>query len=153
MDVTCEKAGAELSTGKKANFHKHLSDSYTTPLPTIRENSPVVRDSVEHSPSHSLYTSEVSLENCMRYKSAYLASEDMDVRCLPKISRSVSFGFHRQRPKISIHDKQRRLSSSLPEAPISSDMMELLLPVINIEQYKEDERICERPKSRAKKQA
>lgn len=107
------------------------------PLPTINEHLPHGTEE-EESEGHNNDSSSASsklIENG-KWRLSLGSAEDIRkrVRCLPKVTRSVSFGFSKTKPKVEFSANRLGLSS-VPDAAISTDMMELLLPVINVEDF------------------
>lgn len=107
------------------------------PLPTINEHFPHDTEE-EESEGHNHDSSSASsklIENG-KWRLSVGSAEDLRkrVRCLPKVTRSVSFGFNKAKPKVEASANRLSLSS-VPDAPISTDMMELLLPAISVEDY------------------
>lgn len=137
-DLACgvEEAGASTKRISKPSHFFSSSYSSSAPLPTIQEKFLVDETGNVLSNSSDLYhNSQISVENGKHCQNLMSAEELQEVRCLPKVPRSVSFSCDKVRQKISSNGVKLGLSSPRPEAPVAPDMVDFLLPAINVEQH------------------
>lgn len=133
-DLVCEEE-VEASTKRCYKSSQNLSSFYSSlpPLPTIQEKLPVDETGVVLcNSSDANHNSQIAVENGGRCQSSM---DFQEVKCRPNVQRSASYGFRKVRPKMNNYGVKLSLTPSPPEAPMTCDMIEMLLPAINVDQY------------------